>query len=92
MSLFSDCGVHAITVHPRFSGEKLKRRARWRSPLDRRATRIPLYRNGDVCSPLDVSRSQVAFAPLSGLMLGRIVAVKPGSSGSSAACRGCPST
>ncbi|MCL2878388.1 MAG: tRNA-dihydrouridine synthase family protein, partial [Acidobacteria bacterium] len=29
LRLFEDYGVNAITVHPRFSNEKLKRRARW---------------------------------------------------------------
>jgi tRNA-dihydrouridine synthase len=78
LRLFEDCGVHAVTVHPRFSGEKLKRRARWEEfPWIAARTRLPVIGSGDVCCPEDVSEHRDAFAPLAGLMLGRIAAVKP---------------
>jgi tRNA-dihydrouridine synthase len=78
LRLFEDCGVHAVTVHPRFSFEKLKRRARWQEfPWIAARTRLPVIGNGDVCDPLDVAEHPDLFAPLAGLMLGRIVAVKP---------------
>lgn len=76
--LFEDCGVHALTVHPRFSTEKLKRRARWEEfPWIVAHTKLPVIGNGDVCTVNDVEQNRAFFEPLSGLMLGRIVAVKP---------------
>jgi tRNA-dihydrouridine synthase B len=78
LRLFEDSGVQAITVHPRFSGEKLKRRARWSEfPWLAAQTRIPVIGNGDICSPKDIEENRSLFEPLAGIMLGRIVAVKP---------------
>jgi tRNA-dihydrouridine synthase len=78
LRLFEDCGVHAVTVHPRFSTEKLKRRARWHEfPWIAARTRLPIIGNGDVCCPEDLASAPDSFAPLAGLMLGRIAAVKP---------------
>ena len=78
LRLFEDCGVHALTVHPRFSTEKLKRRARWHEfPWIAAQTRLPLIGNGDVCCPEDIEANRACFEPMQGLMLGRIVAVKP---------------
>jgi tRNA-dihydrouridine synthase len=78
LRLFEDCGVHAITVHPRFSTEKLKRRARWQEfPWLAAQTSLPVIGNGDVCSPAELEANRALFEPLAGLMLGRIVAVKP---------------
>jgi tRNA-dihydrouridine synthase len=78
LRLFEDCGVHAITVHPRFSTEKLKRRARWQEfPWLAAQTALPVIGNGDVCSPAELEANRALFEPLAGLMLGRIVAVKP---------------
>lgn len=78
LRLFEDHGVHAITVHPRLSTEKLKRRARWEEfPWIVSQTSIPIIGNGDVLSTADVEQHRESFAPLSGLMLGRIVAQKP---------------
>lgn len=78
LRLFEDSNVHAITVHPRFSTEKLKRRARWEEfPWIAAQTRLPIIGNGDVCSPKDLENNRASFEPLAGLMLGRIVAVKP---------------
>lgn len=78
LRLFEDCDVHAITVHPRFSTEKLKRRVRWEEfPWIAAQTSLPLIGNGDVCSLKDVETHRASFEPLQGLMLGRIVAVKP---------------
>jgi tRNA-dihydrouridine synthase B len=78
LTLFEDFGIHAVTVHPRFSTEKLKRRARWQEfPWIAAQTRLPIIGNGDVCSLQDVLSHQTYFSPLAGLMLGRIVAQKP---------------
>ena len=78
LRLFEDHGVDAVTVHPRFSGEMLKRHARWREfPWIAARTRLPVIGNGDVCCPQDVAVHREWFEPLAGLMLGRIAAVKP---------------
>ena len=78
LRLFEDCGVHAVTVHPRFSFEKLKRRARWHEfPWIAAQTALPIIGNGDICCPDDIAANRPCFEPLAGLMLGRIAAVKP---------------
>jgi tRNA-dihydrouridine synthase B len=78
LRLFEDHDVHAITVHPRYSGEMLKRHARWAEfPWIVAQTRLPVIGNGDVCCPKDLEGQRAWFEPLAGLMLGRIVAVKP---------------
>jgi tRNA-dihydrouridine synthase len=78
LRLFEDFNVHAISVHPRFSKEKLKRRARWSEfPWIAAQTKIPIIGNGDVCSLQDIRSNREYFNPLAGLMLGRIAAQKP---------------
>jgi tRNA-dihydrouridine synthase B len=78
LRLFEDFNISAITVHPRFSSEKLKRRARWQEfPWIAAQTKIPVIGNGDVCSVQDIQNNHDYFSPLAGLMLGRIVAQKP---------------
>jgi tRNA-dihydrouridine synthase B len=78
LKLFEDCDIHAVTVHPRFSTEKLKRKARWHEfPWIAAKTRLPIIGNGDVRSLRDVQENGSYFGPLAGLMLGRIVAQKP---------------
>lgn len=78
LRLFESMGVAAITVHPRFSTEKLKRSARWSEfPWVASQTAIPIIGNGDITSVQEVETHPDYFAPLHGLMLGRIVAVKP---------------
>jgi len=78
LRLFEDYGVCAVTVHPRFSDEKLKRRARWMEfPWIAAQTRLPVIGNGDIRSPRDVLEHGEYFEPLAGLMLGRIAAQKP---------------
>jgi tRNA-dihydrouridine synthase B len=78
LRLFEDHNVQAITVHPRYSGEMLKRHARWREfPWIANQTRLPVIGNGDVCCLKDVEAHREWFEPLAGLMLGRIAVVKP---------------
>jgi len=78
LRLFEDSDIHSITVHPRFSTEKLKRRARWQEfPWIASQTRLPIVGNGDIRSLRDVQDNPAYFGPLAGLMLGRIVAQKP---------------
>jgi tRNA-dihydrouridine synthase B len=78
LKLFEDSNIHAVTVHPRFSTEKLKRRARWHEfSWIAAQTRLPVIGNGDIRSLQDIRENESCFKPLSGLMLGRIVAQKP---------------
>jgi tRNA-dihydrouridine synthase B len=78
LKLFEDCDIHAVTVHPRLSTEKLKRKARWHEfPWIASRTRLPIIGNGDIRSLRDVQENGSYFGPLAGLMLGRIVAQKP---------------
>jgi tRNA-dihydrouridine synthase len=78
LRLFEDHDVQAITVHPRFSGEMLKRHARWSEfPWIAAQTGLPIIGNGDVCSVRDIETHRAWFDPLAGLMLGRIAAVRP---------------
>jgi len=76
LNLFSENGIDAICVHPRFSDEKLKRNARWDLfSWIHAQTKIPLIANGDICdsTALDLLTSGVCDA----LMIGRMSAVKP---------------
>jgi tRNA-dihydrouridine synthase B len=78
LSLLADYGICALTVHPRLSTERLKRRARWEEfPWIASMTKIQIIGNGDICSPSDIGARPEHFNPLSGLMLGRIAAIKP---------------
>lgn len=78
LRLFEDMGVAALTLHPRFSTEKLKRIARWPEfPWVCEQTSIPVIGNGDIRSRADIERHPDFFKPLKGLMLGRMVAIKP---------------
>ncbi len=64
LRLFEDCGVHALTVHPRFSTEKLKRRARWHEfPWIAAQTRLPVIGNGDICCREDIEANPPASPP-----------------------------
>ena len=78
LTLFENNGIDAIIVHPRFSEDKLKRRARWEHfSWIAEHTTLPIIGNGDILSPDQLKDNKELFSPLSGLMLGRITAVKP---------------
>lgn len=78
LKLFEDFGVDAVTVHPRFSTEKLKRKARWKEfPWITAHTRLSVIGNGDIRSLRDIESHSDSFGSLAGLMLGRIVVQKP---------------
>jgi tRNA-dihydrouridine synthase len=70
--------VDAVILHPRFHEDKFKRLAR--HDLYEKAaavTRLPLIANGDI-SGSDFIRNRAArFAPVSGLMIGRLAAAQP---------------
>jgi len=78
LRVMEDCGTDAITVHPRFFGEKLKRRARWDLfPWICGQTTVPIIANGDIGFSEDIVQFADAFKPVSGLMIGRQSAVRP---------------
>jgi tRNA-dihydrouridine synthase len=77
LALCEACGVDAVTLHPRFAGDKLKRICRhdlyaWAASL----TRLPLIASGDI-SPETVAAKPDAFAPLGGIMVGRLATAQP---------------
>ncbi len=77
-TVFEAHGVDAVTLHPRFADEKLKRRARWEVfewLCDQ--TAMPLIGNGDICSADQVTALRARFPGLAGIMVGRIVAAQP---------------
>ena len=78
LTLFESNGIDAIVVHPRYTQDKLKRRARWKHfAWVAEQTAIPIIGNGDILTPEQLKDNKDLFSPLSGLMLGRIAAVKP---------------
>lgn len=76
--LFEGEGVDALTMHPRFYGEKFKRSARHVLYGELAAeTRLPIIANGDI-SGWEYFRDRSAlFAPAAGVMIGRIAAACP---------------
>jgi tRNA-dihydrouridine synthase B len=78
IKLFQDSGIDAITVHPRFFDEKLKRIARWELfPWIASLTNLPIIANGDISRPNSRTRSLLDSGRCSGLMIGRMAAVRP---------------
>lgn len=78
LRLFADCGVDAVTLHPRFATEKLKRRARHELlPTFAAATPLPLIASGDIHGPEIVRTHPEHFAGVAGIMVGRRVVVQP---------------
>jgi tRNA-dihydrouridine synthase B len=77
LDIFKNAGIDAVTVHPRFTDEKLKRTARWEHfDWIKDHLSVPLIANGDIRTEKDaldiLNRGKCAA-----LMLGRITAVKP---------------
>lgn len=78
LQLFADCGVDAVTLHPRFADEKLKRRARHEVfPELIVRVRLPLLASGDLHGPEAVRRQAGALAGVAGIMVGRLAVVQP---------------
>ncbi len=78
LQLLEDHGVDALTLHPRFRDEKLKRSARhtW-LPWVAAQCRLPLIANGDITGPAYVQARADCFAAAAGLMIGRQAVVQP---------------
>lgn len=78
LRLFEKHGIDCLFVHPRFSGEKLKRRARWHY-FDWIAdnTTIPVVANGDISGPQVLAANEKHFTKVKGVMIGRMAVVQP---------------
>lgn len=78
LALFADCGVDAVILHPRFTDEKLKRRARHElfPELVARA-RVPLLASGDLHDAATVRCLADALEGVVGILVGRRAAVQP---------------
>lgn len=78
LRLFENAGVDALTIHPRFSDEKLRRRSRHELfPELAAMTRLPVIATGDITGPALLEEFPDHFAPLAGVMAGRMAAVQP---------------
>ena len=78
LKLFQESGIDAVTVHPRFFNEKLKRTARWELfPWIASFTTLPLIANGDISRPDTRTLALLDSGRCSGLMIGRMAAVRP---------------
>ncbi len=79
LHLFENIGVDALILHPRFSNEKLKRRARWELfPWIAEQTSLPVIANGDILSAGNLRSKLEDTSPLPrGIMIGRAAVVKP---------------
>lgn len=78
LKLMEDCGVDALTVHPRFREEKLKRSARHDLfPWVVAQTRLPVIANGDILGAAVLQANPGYFESTVGIMLGRIAVVQP---------------
>lgn len=78
LRLFEDVGVDALILHPRFSDEKMKRRARHELlPQVAASTRLPLIASGDLHDRTVVDRHPEYFHPVAGIMIGRMAVVQP---------------
>lgn len=73
-----DSGVDALTVNPRFREDMLSRPARLSLlPWIVAQTPLPVTANGDILGPETVAAHPDWFAGTAGLMLGRIMLVRP---------------
>jgi tRNA-dihydrouridine synthase len=78
LRLLVDEGVDALTVHPRFSAENLSRVPRhdlYAALADE--TRLPIIANADITGVEDWHGRASHYAPVAGLMIGRMAAVRP---------------
>ncbi len=78
LKIIGECGIDAITVHPRFSDEKLKRKARWDLfPWIVSQTKLPVIANGDIVDATAPALGLLESGGCKGLMIGRMAVVKP---------------
>ena len=73
-----DNGIDAVIVHPRYFNEKLKHKARWKLfEWICGKTSLPVIANGDIDGADAITAHSALFAPVRGIMIGRIAVVKP---------------
>ncbi len=78
LRIMEHAGVDLLIVHPRFFGEKLKRRARWNLfEWISSQTALPIVANGDIGFASDIEQHAQAFTPVAGLMIARQAVVRP---------------
>lgn len=78
MQLLEDEGVDALTIHPRYSEEKLRRSARHDLYAELAAvTRLPIIASGDITGRDYAVAHAAGLAPTVGLMVGRMLAAQP---------------
>jgi tRNA-dihydrouridine synthase B len=66
-----DCGVNAISIHPRTKVQGFRGRADWNLIREvKRATRLPVIGNGDIATPL-LARKMLEETGCDGVMIGR---------------------
>jgi len=78
LRIMEDCGVNALTVHPRSANQHRKRAARhdlFKWIADN--TRIPIIANGDILGPHTLAKKPDHFGCTSGIMIGRMALVQP---------------
>jgi nifR3 family TIM-barrel protein len=76
-AVLEEVGVDAITLHPRLTTEKLKRRARWEYIGHLKGmTRLPVIGNGDVVTKEDCL-AMFSQTGCDGVMIGRAAVQKP---------------
>jgi tRNA-dihydrouridine synthase B len=78
VAVIRNSGVDGVTLHPRFSEQKLRRHARydlfaWAA----REVGLPVIASGDLTGPRDIVLHKDALACASGIMIGRMAAVRP---------------
>jgi len=78
LKLLEDCGVDALTIHPRFDDQhrRLSARHEWFGWIAEQ-TRLPLIANGDILGPATLSRHPEHFEKAAGIMIGRMAVAQP---------------
>ncbi len=76
--IIEDCGADAITLHPRFADQHMKRGAKhdlfsWLADH----TGLPVIANGDILGPATIARNPRHFEKTAGIMVGRMAIVCP---------------
>ena len=78
LKCIENIGIDAVFVHPRFSGEKLRRRSRWSLfKWISEQTSLPTIANGDINGPNSGNLHLVKDGFISGVMIGRAAVVRP---------------
>ena len=78
LKLIEDCGVDAITVHPRFAKQHMKRGAQHKLfSWIAENTSLPVMATGDILGPQTVASNPEHFSHTAGIMVGRAAVVQP---------------